>query len=428
MNRSFFSLLLLGSVLNLQAVTIGELFDSIVKQPQTKIDAINEKMVELAKSKVHSVKYPVIDLFASYTHYNSPTNLIPLDPQEAGILIAKKEPLPFATTIEKFGVKLSLPLYVKEIEFLSDRAEMLAKSAKLKKSLNFYKNEAVVLGANATLKYLDSLAEALDATKKSILKTKEDLLVAVKSGRMPGIAIDKIDEKINQLEISINNVKIKRNSLISKIETQTGIRLEKAVRVSLIREELKKGEIFALKPLKASINASFKDLEAAKAKRYYPKVGLNLLWSENYSSKDSYLGQDVHRGYGYYQLGVSMPLYNKGGDVDIELKKIAVMKEKMKYKKTENELLIEAKSLENELRLLKESQRLSKSNIKKRFDLLKYAKVAFKEGRMSEEDYLRYEDALLSAKANYYKVESDKWQDIGKLAVIYGEDLRGVVK
>ena len=412
---------------NLQAVTIKELFDSIRKQPATKIDAINEKMAEVAKQKVMSSKYPVVDMFASYTHYNSPTNLIPLDPQEAGILIAKKEPLPFATTIEKFGVKVSIPLFVKEIEYYAKRAELLAKGAKYKKSLNFYKNEAVVLGANAVLEYLDSLLLALNSTKKSILKTKSDIQIAVQNGRMPGIAIDKIDEKLNQLEITINSVKIKENGLISKIETLTGIKIDKAVPISL-KKELQKGEIYALKPLKASIEASFKDLEATKAKRYYPKVGLNLLWSENYSGSDSYLSKSVHRGYGYYQLGISMPLYNKSEDTQIEIKKIALMKERMKYKKSENELSIEAKSIEEELNLLYRSLKLSKENIKKRDALLAYAKVAFKEGRMSEEDYLRYEDLLLNAKANYYQVVSQKWQDIAKLAVIWGEDLRKVVK
>ncbi len=413
--------------MSIYAVNMNDLFNAIIKQPSSKLDMMSEKMAQIAKDKVESAYYPNIDMFASYTHYNSPTNLLPLEPKEAGILIAKGEPLPFSNTIEKVGFKLSIPVFVKEISLLSKKTSYLAKSAKFKKELNFYKNEAVVLGANAGLLYLESLQKALFSTRKSILKTKSDMQIAVDNGRMPGIAIDKIDEKLNQLEISINNIDIKRVALIAKIENLTGIKLDKPIKMRQV-SELKKSSIFALKPLTEALNASKSDFDVAKAKRYYPKVGLNLMWSENYSQNDSNLHKSVHRGYGFYQLGVSMPLYNKGDDVDIQLKKIAMMKSKVKLKKSEKELLIDAKRLEKELGLLKNSQNLTLENIKKKKSLLEYAKVAFKEGRMTEEDYLRYEDGLLSAKASYYKIESEKWQDIAKLAVIYGNDLRGVVK
>ena len=418
-------LLFLLIAINLQAATITQLFNAIKKQPTTKIDEISSKMAQIAQDRVNAGYYPKVDLFASYTHYNSPTNLIPLDPDATAKLAGQS--LPFSQTIQKVGIGASIPLFVKELGDLSQKAKYLAKSARLKKELNFYQNEALILGSNATLEYLNNLLISLKATQKSLLKTKEDLQISVNSGRMPGIAIDKIDEKLNQLDININNIDIKKATLISNIENLTGLEIKNPAKMELVTN-VKKDEIFALKPLQEVINASMSDFQATYAKRYYPKVAFNVMWSENYTQNDSRLGNSVHRGYGYYQLGVSMPLYNRGEDVDMQIKKIQIMKDKIKLKKSEQELKAEVKALQKELVLLEKSKKLKKTNIQKNENLLRYAKVSFDEGRMTEEDYLVYEDKLLSAKSSYYETVSQKWQDIAKLAVIYGNDLKGVVR
>jgi len=411
--------------INLQAVTMSELFNAIRKQPTSKIDEISSKMAQIAQERVNAGYYPKVDLFASYTHYNSPTNLMPLDPDATAKLAGQS--LPFSQTIQKVGIGASIPLFVKELGDLSQKAKYLAKSATLKKELNFYQNEALILGSNATLEYLDNLLISLKATQKSLLKTKEDLQISVNSGRMPGIAIDKIDEKLNQLDININNIDIKKATLISNIENLTGLEIKKPAKMELITN-VKEDKIFALKPLQEVINASMSDFQATYAKRYYPKVAFNVMWSENYTQDDSRFGNSVHDGYGYYQLGISMPLYNRSEDVDMQIKKIQIMKDKMKLKKSEQELKAEAKALQKELVLLEKSKRLKKINIQKNKNLLKYAKVSFDEGRMREEDYLVYEDKLLSAKSSYFETLSQKWQVIAKLAVIYGNDLKGVVR
>ncbi len=414
-------------IVNLHAITITELFNKIEKQPSNKIDILNEHMAQSAKDKVNSNYYPKVDVFANYTHYNSPTNLLPLDPLEAGKLIQQHESLPFANTIQRFGVKVSIPIFMKELSDLSEKTGHLAKGAKLKKRLNLYKKEAVLVGANSGLEYIYHLKEALNATKKSILKTRSDIKVSIDNGRMPGIALDKIDEKLNQIEISINNIEIKKTTLLSQIETITGIKLKEKVPMQLTAD-VEKNEIFALKSLQEAISAAQSDLKATQSKRYYPKVGFNVFWSENYAQNDTNTHDDVNKGYGYYQVGISMPLFDKTGDTDIELKQIEVMKNKMRLKKTEHELKIEAESLLKQLKLLEHSKELRKSNIEKKESLLAYAKVATKEGRMTQEDYLRYEDELIRAKSSYFEIISQKWQNIAKLAVIYGNDLRRIVK
>ena len=413
--------------IGLQATTMRDLFDAIKRQPTSKIDRFSEQMATIAKDKVDSNYFPKINLFANYTHYNYATNLLPVDPKSAGKLIAMNQPLPFAKTIQRVGIMASVPIFVKELGILSKKTKYLLKGAKLKKELNFYKNEAVVLGSNAGLEYLKHLKQTLDATKRSILKMKSDTQIAINNGRIPGIAKDKIDEKLNQLEIGINNIKIKQSLLLAQIQNLTGLSIDGSLPMKLVKK-VDKGEFFATKLLQQSINASQSDLMVAKAKRYYPKLAFNVMWSENYAQNDANKNTDVHRSYGYYQIGALMPLYDRSGDVDIQLKKIALMKNRMRLNKTKQELSIEAQSLKKELALLKKSIDLTKENIQKKKNLLEFAKVAFKEGRMTEEDYLRYEDGLLGARSSYYQIISKKWQDIAKLAVIYGNDLRGVVR
>ncbi len=417
--------LVLISGIDLNALTLKDLFQALRKQPVSRVDEEVAKMAKVAKNKVQSAYYPKVNIFGAYTHYNSPTNLRPLDPVTTAKLNAKGEALPFAKTIQKIGVKVDMPIFIKELSSLSEKAKHLVNGAKLKKQLNFFQNEAVVVGSNASLEYLDSLLKALKVTRYSLEKTKKDLTIAVNSGRTPAIALDKIEEKINQIDIAINNVEIKRTTAISNIQKLTGIKLEKPVSLQM-KNRVKRGDFFALKALRETVEASKSDYKASKQKRYYPKVAISLLWSENYAQKDVKYAKDVHRGYGYYSLGVSMPLFDKTMDADMQIKKITVMKNRMHLEKTREELIANADALWKQLKLLLNSEKLKKDNIEKEENLLKYAKIAYEKGRMTEEDYLRYEDAVVNSKSNYYEAVYRKWLTVAKLAVIYGNDLEGV--
>jgi len=68
------------------------------------------------------------------------------------------------------------------------------------------------------------------------------------------------------------------------------------------------------------------------------------------------------------------------------------------------------------------------SKIKKEEKLLKYAKVAFRIGKINEEEYLRYEDSVLETYAHLYEIEAKRWQALAALAVLYGIELERIVK
>jgi len=414
------------TVVCLEATTMRELFDTLSHQPTTELDKVATQKATLAKEKIEANYYPKIDLFGNHTHYNSPSNLKPIDPIATAELTKNHDALPFAQNIEKIGIKASMPLFIKELSTLGKKADLLIQSAKLKKRLNLYQNEALLVGYNASLVYLEKMLLALNQTKKSLDTTQRNIKIAVDSGRTPAIALDKIEEKLNSLDISINNIELKQIELISNIEDLTAIEIKHPISMELI-SDIDKQKLFALEPLEKSLDASRLEVQATQEKKTYPKVSLNLMWSQNYTT-DTINNKSDNEGYGYYQVGVEIPLYNKSLDSDIAMGKITVMKNRLKLEKSKQSLRVEAKKIQKELNLLEISQGLTLKNIEKQENLLNYAKVAFETGSMTEEDYLQYEDDVLESKAKYYEVDAQKWQSLAKLAVIYGNDLKGVIK
>jgi hypothetical protein len=104
------------------------------------------------------------------------------------------------------------------------------------------------------------------------------------------------------------------------------------------------------------------------------------------------------------------------------------MKERNRYLEAANSLKVEAKRVEQEIEILEHSLKLARKNMKHKKELLQLAKAKLKNERIRYEEYLRYEDSLAEARALYYKYSSLIWQSRARLAVIYGNDLKGIVK
>jgi hypothetical protein len=107
---------------------------------------------------------------------------------------------------------------------------------------------------------------------------------------------------------------------------------------------------------------------------------------------------------------------------------ISLQSSKIELKKMKEELQSSAKMLESSLALLTNSLKLYKYSIENKKKLLAIAKVNFNNGRLSTEEYLRYEDAVVVQEANLYKTEATKWQTVMNLAVIYGNNIEEMVK
>ncbi len=412
--------------LSLQAQTMTQLYKALKHHPSYKIDSMQEEFASLGVESVEDKFYPTIDIFANLSHYNSPTNLRPMSPIESGKLLKSKEPIPFAKDISRYGITISMPLYSKDLFSLIKKTKLLTMGARAKKRLSLLQNEALLTGLNANWLYLSSLKKALKARKASIMQSYKRIKAGVKSGKMPKIADTQMQEAINSLDIAINNIELKESDIASKIEALCGVSLNTPVKMRK-RGSLRGGEFFALKPLKFSLLAKDADIEVSKDK-LYPKVAISANWTQNYGRDDDFLGKSVHRDYGGITLGIKMPLFNKSLYTDIEKAKVKRNKEALSLQKRAIELKAQAKSLKRAIRLLNRNIHLSKKSVKARKKLLQYAKVALKSGRITREEYLRYESALLEAQSKVYEFRAKYWQNLAQLAVIYGNDLERIIR
>ena len=409
----------------MEASTLHTLFDALKKQPVTRVDEVAIELAKLQKQKIEDKLYPSLNLFASYEYYDHDTNLRPVPPPEANRRIAHSQALPFAKNIQRLGAMLSMPLFVKELFTLQDKVSHLIEAAKFKKELDIYKNEAVIVGAYANVRFIQELQKALFARKKSLLKTYEDLQIKVQSGRAAPITLDKIESALEKIDIAIAQTKAKEAALLSQIEALTGVQLQHADPITQ-RGEIEKSALFALKPLKERLQASQKDIQAKK-EQFLPKLLLEAKFSQNYAQHDVMFDKSIDTEYGQAAVKLVIPL-SKEQFTDIEIAKTNLLQESENYAKVKMELQAQASSLEQELKAYKHMQKSAQKRVEKEKELLRYAKEAFNVGRLTEEEYLRYEDALLEAIADLEETKAKIWQTVAKLAVLYGNDLERIVE
>ncbi len=418
-------ILLSLACMGLQATTLSELFTALKQNPTTTLDNLSVKNAQIGEDLVTANLLPKIDLIGSYEHFNSPTNLLPVTPKESATFKDPKIPQPFGKDIARVGVTLSMPLFVKSLYTTREKLKYLKLSTQAKKKLNFIQKEAMIVGANSSWKYLVNLKKALQAKKKSILTSKTTISLGVKEGRFPESALYKIDEAINQIEINENNIDIKIEEAKNTIFELTSLELKKPVSITKVAN-IKYNHFLALEPLKQKQKADKLGIKAAKEKLY---PSFKIQGKYIYSQTDAY-NNDKEIDKDYSSIGVYMqaPIYDDTILTNIEKAKVDYQKSYAKTKKIELSLRAKAKNLKATLPLLEKSISFAKKSVQNQQKLLKIAKVAYKAQRMTQEEYLRYEDALSSAKANLYLLESKQLQTISNLAVLYGNNLKRILK
>ena len=425
MNRKLL-LVCMAATLQLQATSITSLLDTLEKRPEHRLDMLDVEKSTLGRQAVSDKLMPTVTLYGGYEISNSPAGLLPVPPNTMiGMVKDQSIGQPFSKGILREGVNFTWPLFVKSIYTLEDKADLLHLAAKEKRKLNLIQREAVVVGSVAQLRYLESLKAALKAKKRSIRQTEITTKMKVKEGRVPESAVFVLNSHINELDIAMNNIDQSINLLISKIETLTGVRLKQSLPMRA-KASVKKGEIFALRPLHSKVEAAKRGVQAAN-EAYIPSI----VTKGNYtlSQADAYNnGKSLHEDFGTAGLYLSMPLFDASKGTASQQAKVEYLKEKTTLDQTEHRLVVQARQLEQEMRLLKKSVALARKSVADRQRLLKIAKVSLRNGTITQEEYLRYEDALADAKAALYKAEAQRWQDIAQLAVIYGNDLRRIVK
>jgi len=414
------------AIQQLYAANITSLLNTLEKRPEHRLDTLDVEKSALGQQSLDDKLMPTVNLYGGYEIYSSPNGLLPVAPNEL-IRMVQDQSIgqPFSKNIFREGVNFTWPIFVKSIYTLKEKASLLNLAAKEKKQLNLIQREAVVVGSVAQLRYLEALKSALQAKKRSIKQTEITTNIKVKAGRAPQSAVFVLNSNINTLDIAMNNINQNINMLASKIETLTGVYLKHSMSLQM-KQRIEKGEIFALKPLQKRVAASRKGVQAAD-EAYIPSI----VTKGNYtlSQADAYNnGKSLHENFGTAGIYVSMPLFDSSKSTASQQAKVAYLQEKTTLDQTAHALVVQARQLEREIRLLNRSVALGKKSVSDQKRLLHIAKVSLRNGSITEEEYLRYEDALADAKAALYKAEAQKWQDIAQLAVIYGNDLRRIVK
>jgi outer membrane protein TolC len=406
--------------------TITTLFDSLKTHPQAIADSIDMMKALAGKRIANGMLYPKIDAFGTYDYSTSPTGMLPIAPNEL-LSMVKDQSIaqPFSQNIMRAGASVSMPIFVKSIYTMASKAKTMYKAAEAKRYINLLQNEAMIVGLNANLKYMNGIIEALDKKEKSIQKTKEIIEIKVKNERAPKIALLKIDDALNQIALAKSGLELKKSEAITLIQSLTGVYLEKEVPMTQIGT-YKAGELKALDPLKEKIEAERLGMRAEREKLYPMLVARG---NYNHSMADAYNnGGSVNKDYTTVGLVLKVPIFEKSQYAQVKMKKLDMSSLQNEYDKKELELSAQATQLQLNLTIIEKQIALYKQSIKDKENLLKVAATAYKSERMTVEDYLKYEDDLALEQSKYYKAEAEKWQALMKLAVIYGNNIESIVQ
>ena len=405
---------------------VGELFDSLKTHPAAMSDEIRIEQAIAGRTLANSKLYPNIDLFGRYDYASTATGMLPVPPNDLMAMV--KDPLagqPFSENIYRLGATISMPIFVASIFPMAAKARMMVRSAEDQKNINLLKNEAIIVGANANLLYMQALGQALEKKKTSLLKTMEFVLIKVNNGRAPESTLLNISNGISQIDILKNDLALQREEVIAVIQTLTGV----ALTIPLNMEQIgnfKDGELKALDPLRNKVEADRLGLRAEKEK-LLPALVLQGSYSNN-TAKAYNNDQHVNNDYNTIGAILKVPLFAKDQYAQIRKSRLDFDASKNELDRMYLELSSQASQLQNSLQLLENSLRLYENSVKEKEQLLDIARVSYQSDQMSMEDYLKYEDDVILEKSKLFKAQAEKWQTLVKLCVIYGNNIEEIVK
>ena len=409
-----------------QTGSIRVLFDSLKTHPQTMAGEINKEKALAGKKIATGMLYPSIDLFGSYNYASDPSGMMPIAPND--LLAMVKDPTvaqPFSQNILRAGASISMPVFVKSIFTMAAKAKTMYKSAEQKSYIDLLKNEAMIVSLNANLKYMNQMTTALNKKRQSILKTKEIITIKVNNQRLPKSALLKINDALNQIDLAISGIELKKSQAVSLIETLTGVRLQESVPMTQIGTYRDSG-LVALDPLRYKIEAEKLNARAEKEKLWPMIVARG---NYNHAMANAYNNDgDVTTDFTSANLILRIPIFQKSQYAKIKMASLEVRSLENELAEKESELSAQAQQLKNNLQILDNQIVLYQQSISDKEGLLKVAKVAYDNDRMTIEDYLKYEDDLALEQSKYFKAEAEKWQTLMKLAVIFGNDIEQIVK
>ena len=427
MKRFLFILVWILSV-NVYALNMNDLFEALKKNPNTRLDAIGVSEAELNEQKVDAKLYPKLTLYGKYDNYSTPVGSIPIAPNTLFKMVRAGDAVgqPFGYNIYRMGGSFSMPLFVKSIYTLGEQSKMMKASARVQKEMNILQNEAILVGTNANLLYLQSLKKSLNSKLNSLRETHKFIKIKVETGRAATAELYKIEDAMNQVEITLTNINIQAQNAYVQIESLTGIKLTKALSMQE-KKGVEEGTYESLEPLRIKAQALKYGVKAQEEKKWWPSLSANGDYSRSYT-KAYNNGDNVYENYGQVGVMLAFALYDAENNVGVNEAKVQQMKVQTLYEKEQLNTDALAGAMSKNLILLEHSTQLYKKSVENKLRLRDIAKVSYTNGRMNMEEYLRYEDEYVAQEALFYQTQAQLWQTKMKLAVIYGNNIQEMVQ
>jgi outer membrane protein TolC len=366
---------------------------------------------------------PKLGLFGRFESYNSPTNLRPMPPTEVNVQTGGS--LPFSREILRYGLSLNVPVYVHELYVLRQKAMLLHEKAETDRQLDLIGRQASVVSLNSALTYLQTLESAIAARRASLGKTLEDMSLKVKTGRSPESELLKIQKTLNDLDQQRNELDIKHLDTLREIRALTGVELTAAADMNLMRPPVGTSYL-PVTAAQFNTNAAAKEVERRRAARW-PTLAVSGFVSGN--DGEAYnTDSHIYRSYNEIALVLKFPLFDHTLSTDESIAHVQLEKAQKHLKQTRLDMAALADTLDRKISVVEKSIGLAEKSIADTQTLLSVAQVAVRSGRMTMEDYLRYESDALAAQASLYQARHQRWQIVARQAALYGTDLKGVVK
>ncbi len=418
-------IILSSALIAINATEISALFEAIKKIPESKIDNIAIKEMQINKNKITSSLYPKLNIFGSLEHFSSPANVKPMPPTVASQLRAEHKGYWWSQNITKIGFSASMPLFVKEIFDNSKKLKHIINIKKYQAKINLLKREALLVTYLSKLNYLYSLKDALNQKEKSIKTTLKAIKTGVEVGRIPEFKLLRLKDALNSIDIKKSQINMAIDDTKSKIYELTKKEINSPVNFEIL-SNIEKKEFLAIKPLKENLKAQQINLNVSKDS-YYPKF---MIEAKGYRAFAKAYNNDDNLAENFASIGIYMNwnVFDKTNNADIQKAKISLLKSNLEIKKTIKNLNAEVKKIKESLKEINKSIIFAQNSIELKEELLKSAKTAFELNNMSVDEYLDYENDLANAKANLADLIATKNTLIANLAFIYGNNLERIFK
>ncbi|MCX5734525.1 MAG: TolC family protein [candidate division NC10 bacterium] len=405
------------------AMDIASLLAAAREQPDIQEKELAVAEADLRVTEAYSALFPKLGLYGRYEDYSSPTNMRPFFPTEGNA--AQGNSLEFSRTIARYGATAQMPLYVKALYTVADQLKLLKDKAVTAKQIDLVRKEATVVALNSLFTSLVRSDAALTGREASLQDALAMTERKVALGRAAEADRLKIQKALSDLAQQHNDLRMKILDVQRDLRKLTGIALDAPVPMRPIAD-VQPGPFLALRVLEADVAAAQKDVQRAQ-EQFYPTLslegGLSLNEGTAYNT-----GSHVERSYNFVALVLRIPLFDKTLFAANDIANVKVRRAEQTLEQNKRDLSALAQNLQDKGPVLARATAVAQEIVETQTRLLQIARVAYRNERLTTEEYLRYEADVLQAEAGLYQAQNDQWQVLAQQAVLYGMALTGVVQ